>query len=136
MDNSKVTAPTLLDLSAAFDLIDHVILLQCFHRHFGISGTALRWFKSYFSDRYQSINISGTQSCPQHLPFGMPQGSVLGPVLFSLYTMSLSQVITNHNLIHHLLYADDISLSQSNAQESGFFVIVLVISCFVWNQVS
>ena len=121
MDNGKVTALTLLDLSAAFDTIDHSILLQCLHRYFGISGPALRWFKSFLSDRYQSINISGTLSSPQHLPFGVPQGSVLGPVLFSFYTTSLSQVIANRNLSHHL-YADDtqvyISLSQSNGQES------------------
>ena len=108
-------------MSAAFDTIDHLILLQRLRRHFGISGTALRWFKSCVSDRYQSINISGTLSCPQHLPFGVSQGFVIGPVLFSLYTTSLSQVITNHNLSHHL-YADDtqvyISLSQPNAQES------------------
>ena len=119
MDNGKVTALTLPDLSAAFDSIDHLTLLKRLHRHFGISGPALPW--SYFSDRHQSINISGTLSCPQHLPFGVPQGSVLSPVLFSLYTTSLSQVITNHNLSHHL-YADDtkvyILLSQSNAQES------------------
>ena len=122
MVNGKVTALTLLDLSAAFDTIDHLILLQRLHIYFGISGPALRSFKSYFSDIYQSINISGTLSCQQHLPFDeVPQGSVLGPVLFSLYTTSLSQVITNHNLSHHR-YADDtqvyISLSQSIAQES------------------
>ena len=121
MDNGKVTALTLLDLSAAFDTIDNLILLQRLHRYFGISGPARQWFKSYFSDRYQSVNISGTLSCQPHLPFGVPQGSVFGPVLFSLCTTSLSQIITNHNFSHHL-YADDtqvyISLSQSNAQES------------------
>ena len=89
MDNANGKV-TLLDLSAAFDTIDHSILLQRLHRYFGISGPALRWFKSYFSDRYQSINISGTLSCPQHLPFGVPQGSVLGPVLFSLYIIHRS----------------------------------------------
>ena len=62
MDNGKVTTLTLLDLSAAFDTIDHSILLQRLHRYFGISGPALRWFKSFLSDRYQSINISGTLS--------------------------------------------------------------------------
>ena len=121
MDNGKVTALTLLDLSAAFDTIDHSFLLQRLHRYFGISGPALRWFKSFLSDRYQNINISGTLSSPQRLQFGVPQGSVLGPVMFSLYTTSLSQVIANRNLSHHL-HADDtqvyISLSQSNVQES------------------
>ena len=82
-DNGKVTALTLLDISAAFDKICHLILLQRLHRHVGIFGTGLRWFQSYFSDRHQSINIFGTISCPQDLPFGVPQGSVLGPVLFS-----------------------------------------------------
>ena len=84
MDNGKVTALTLPNLSAAFDSIDHLILLQRLHKYFGISGPALQWFTSYFSDRYQSINIFGTLSCSQHLPFGVPQGSVLGPVLFSV----------------------------------------------------
>ena len=121
MDNGKVTALTLLDLSAAFDTIDHSILLQRLHRYFGISGLAVRWFKSFLSDIYQSINISGTLSSPQHLPFGVPQGSVLGPVLFSLYTTSLSQVIANRNLSHRFYAVDTqvyISLSQSNVQES------------------
>ena len=118
MDYDKVTALTLLDLSAAFDIIDHLILLQRLHRHFGISGTAVRWFKTIdhiFSDRHQSINKSATLSCPQQHSFGVPQGSIIGPVLFSLYTTFLSQVIANHNLSHHL-YADEtqvyISLSQ------------------------
>ena len=122
MDNGKVTALILLDISVAFDTFDHLIFLQRLYIYFGISGPALRWFISYFSDRYQSINISGILSCPHHLSFGVPQGSGLGPVLFNLYTTSLSQIITNHNLSHHL-YADDtqvyiLSLSQSNAQES------------------
>ena len=55
MDSSKVTALTLLDLSAAFDTTGHLILLQLLHRHFGISGTALRWFKSYFSDCHKAL---------------------------------------------------------------------------------
>ena len=60
MDNDIVTTLTLLDLTAAFDTTDHLIILQRLHRYFGISGLDLRWFKSYFSDRYQIINISGT----------------------------------------------------------------------------
>ena len=139
MDHGKVTALALLDLSAAFDTIDHLILLQRLRRYFGVSGPALQWFKSYFSDRYQSINISGTLSCPQHLPFGVPQGSVLGPVLFSLYTTSLSQVITNHKLSHHLC-ADDtqvyISLSQSNSQESVSTLSGCLSDILLWMESS
>ena len=127
MDNSKVTTLTLLDISAAFDTIDDLILLQHLNKHFGISDTVLRCFKSYFSDRHQRINISGTLSCPQHLPFGVPQGSILGPVLFSYVSVPSHNSHTNHNLSHHL-YADDthiyISLSKSNAQECFDFKLL------------
>ncbi len=106
MDQGKVTALTLLDLSAAFDTIDHTTLTNCLSTWFGISGSALTWFSSYLSDRKQKIKILDCFSKPESLKFGVPQGSVLGPVLFTLYTTPLSYVIGNHNLKHHL-YADD-----------------------------
>ena len=121
MDNGKVTALTLLDLSAAFDTIDHSILLERLYEHFGISGTVFQWFKSYISNRQQRVHIDGSLSCPQDLHFGVPQGSVLGPFLFCLYTTSISQIITNHDVSHHM-YADDtqvyIELSQSDTHKS------------------
>ena len=121
MDNGKVTALTLLDLSAAFDTIDHATLLERRHGHFGISGTVLEWFKSYISNRQQRVHIDGSLSCPQDLHFGIPQGSVLGPFLFCLYTTSMSQRMTTHDLSHHM-YADDtqvyIELSQSDTHKS------------------
>ena len=101
MDNGKVTARTLLDLSAAFDTIDHSILLERLYGHFGISGTVFQWFKSYISNRQQRVHIDGSLSCPQDLHFGVPQGSVLGPFLFCLYTTSINQIITNHDVSHH-----------------------------------
>ena len=78
----------LLDLSAAFDTIDHstLKLLRCLGIWFGISGSVLKWFTSYLTDRYQSINFFSTLSDVCKLLFGVPQGSVLGPLLFSLYT--------------------------------------------------
>ena len=121
MDNGKVTALTLLDLSAAFDTIDHSTLLERLRVHFGISGTVFQWFKSYISNRQQRVHIDGSRSCPQDLHFGVPQGSVLGPFLFCLYTTSISQLINTHDVSHHM-YADDtqvyIELSQSDTHKS------------------
>ena len=120
INNGKLTALNLLDLSAAFGIIDHHFL-QRLHRHFGISGAAFLWFGSYLSNRAQRINIPGSRSCPKFIPFGVPQGSVLGPVLFSLYTTSPSRFIINLNINHHL-YADDtqvyISLSPTDTHTS------------------
>ena len=120
MDNGKVTALTLLYLSAAFDTIDHATLLEQLHGHLGISGTVFQWFKSYISNRQQRVNIDGSLSCLQDLHFGVPQGSILGPFLFCLYITSISQIITTHDVSHHM-YADDtqvyIELSQSDTHK-------------------
>ena len=102
MDNGKVTALTLLDLSAAFDTIDHATLLERLPGHFGISGTVLQWFKSYISNRQQRVHIDGSLSCPQYLHFGVLQGSVVGPFLFCVYRTSISQIITTHDVSHHM----------------------------------
>ena len=83
-DNDKVTALILLDISAAFDTIDHATLIERLHEHFGISGAVLQWFKSYISNRQQRVHIDGSLSCPQYLYFCAPQGSVLAPFLFCL----------------------------------------------------
>ena len=121
MDNGKVTSLILLDLSAAFDTIDHATLSERLHGYFGISGAALQWFKSYISNRQQRVQIDGSRSCPQDHNFGDPQGSVLGPFLFCLYTTSIGKIITTHDVSHHM-YADGtqvyIELSQSNTHKS------------------
>ena len=110
-----------LDLSAAFDTIDHATLLERLHGHFGISGAVLQWFKSYISNRQQRVHIDGSLSGPQDLHFGVPQRSVLGHFLFCLYTTSISKIITTHGVSHHM-YADDtqvyIELSQSDTHKS------------------
>ena len=121
MDNGKVTALTLLHLSAAFYTTDHSTLLERLHGHFGISCTVFHWFKSYISNRQQRVHIDGSLSCPQDLHFGVPQRSVLGHFLFCLYTTSISEMITTHDVSHHM-YADDthvyIGLSQSDTHKS------------------
>ena len=121
IDNGKFNALTLLDLSAAFDTIDHIILITRLSTWYGISGIALGWFTSYLTDRQQAIKIGNWFSDMLPTSCGIPQGSVLGSLLFTLYTKPLSSVIQGHNLDHHL-YADDtqiyISLTTPDACRS------------------
>ena len=83
------TALVLLDLSAAFDTIDHLKLFDCLSSWFGFSDIVLNWIKSYMTGRNQSVKINGSLSSPLPLSFGVPQGSVLGPLVFYfIYTSS------------------------------------------------
>ena len=108
-DYGKVCLLNLLDLSAAFDTIDHHILLQWLEKTFGLSGTVLKWFKSYLLNRHQTVVINGSKSANCILKYGVPQGSVLGPVLFTLYTQPLVEEIMKFKLCYHF-YADDTQL--------------------------
>jgi hypothetical protein len=113
-DRKLISLVTLLDLSAAFDTLDHSILLQRLETTFGVKGTVLSWFTSYISERSQSVIVNGSVSDPLPLQYGVPQGSVLGPVLFSLYSQPLSDVINEHQCDFHK-YADDTELSHSSS---------------------
>ena len=119
----EAAALVLLDLSATIDTIDHSTLLSCLLDWFGVGGSALKWFSSYLTERYQSVKIGSTLSDLQKLLFGIPQGSVLGPLLFSLYTSPLSTLIGKHKGINFHSYADDtqlyVYLSHMNAS-AGF----------------
>ena len=106
MEHQEITILVLLDLSAAFDTVHHKTLLHHLEQYFGISGTVLHWFLSYLQDRQQSVSIEGMTSKLYNLTCGVPQGSVLGPILFVMYTSGLGQIMRKHNMKFHF-YADD-----------------------------
>lgn len=109
IDNNNVSILVMLDLSAAFDTIDHEVLLKRLESHYGIKGKVLKWFRSYLTDRSQSIIIDDEISEPKQLKYGVPQGSVLGPLLFTAYMAPMKNVINKYGLRYHC-YADDTQL--------------------------
>ena len=109
MNNGHVTILVLLDLSAAFDTVDHDLLLQKLQSVIGIQGTALSWFQSYLGERSQQISINLTLSRKFHLQCGIPQGSCLGPLLFTIYSSKLFEILKHHLPTAHA-YADDSQL--------------------------
>ena len=84
----------LLDLSAAFDTLDHPILLKRLETTFGVRGAVRDWFVSYLRGRFQSVIVDGVVSASRPLVYGVPQGSVLGPVLFTFVRCDLSIIVT------------------------------------------
>jgi hypothetical protein len=106
IDDGNTCLLGLLDLSAAFDTVDHDILLTRLEKTFGICDAALQWFRSYLTDRLQAVRLAGRCSRLSKLKFGVPQGSVLGPILFLLYSAPVVDIITRHGLMTHC-YADD-----------------------------
>ena len=109
IDNKQEVVLVMLDLSAAFYTIDHELLLQRVQHQYGFCGTVLNWFRWYLSNRTQSVRIQEVDSSDKILLYGVPQGSVLGPLLFSLFFAPLEGVILAHGL-DAMIYADDTQL--------------------------
>ena len=103
LDSGRVAALVLLDLSAAFDTIDHSILTERLNKSFGISGDALIWIISYLRQRNQRVVTGNTPSADVTIEYGVSQESVLGPKLYSLYTKPLGYVIRHHQLYNYAL---------------------------------
>ena len=103
--SAKASLLVLLDLSAAFDTVDHDVLLADLFSC-GIREGAHSLLKSYLTNRFQRTSVGASLSEPVHLQFGVPQGSVLGPILFTLYTSSLVTLLEAHSVAYHF-YADD-----------------------------
>ena len=106
MDKGEVVCLVLLYLSTAFNTIDHCILLQRLHDRFEISNTSLEWIHSYLTDHNQKVVVDDLESDQVALTFSVPQGSVLDPILFTMYTSPLGDLYRCH-LAEFQLYADD-----------------------------
>ena len=106
IDPGMSTVLVSLDLSAAFDTLDHSIILNRLQFSFGIHGTALSWFHSYLSNRSQFVEIGNSRSSISSCPTGVPQVFVLDPMLFSLYTSPIAHIVSSFGLLQQQ-YADD-----------------------------
>ena len=128
VDKGKHVFLVLLDLSAAFDTVDHEILLVFLKEHVGLSGSVLRMFESYLQGRSQCISINNILSTLSHLVFGVPQGSVLRPIIFCTYTLPLGAILRSHKMLYHI-YADDTQLYCTFDADSSTDALARVEAC-------
>jgi len=108
-DVGQVSVLCLLDLTTAFDTVDHQLLLHRLERQYGLRGVVLAWFSSYLADRSFRVSYNGDMSFEVYVLCSVPQGSVLCPRLFALCTADLDEVTNRHNIYLHS-YADDSQL--------------------------
>ena len=111
-DKDNISLVLCLSFFSVFDTVDHSLLIQQFETSFGISGSCLKWISSHFSSRSFVVSINNFYSTPSFFPFGVLQCSVLGPLLFILYTSELPKIISSF-FLQSQLYAEDSSISTS-----------------------
>ena len=128
LNKSKISVLAMLDFSSAFHTIDHPIIVHRLHTDFGFTDTVLQWFSSYLTDRTHYVLLSNHCSAFAPVHSGVPQGSVLGPIFFTMYIKPLSAIIDSHIIIHHS-FADNLQLQMSAPSDRISELLHSIQSC-------
>ena len=130
LNNRQISVLLLCDFSKAFDMVDHAVLLKKLY-HYGIRGTALNWLTSYLSDRKQYVSVKNSDSSTGHIKYGVPQGSILGPLLFIIYINDIPEIACFAKFI---LYADDanIIIAANTVEEIYDQLLNLITNLVKW----
>ena len=112
INKGNISVLALFDFSSAFDTIDHSILVHHIHADLGFTDAVLQWFSSYLTDRTHYVSLSNHCSAFAPVHSGVPQGSVIGLILYTMYAKPLSAIIDSHSITHHS-FADDLQLQMS-----------------------
>ena len=128
LNKGNISVLALLDIILAFDTIDHPILVHHLHIDLGFTDTVLQWFSYYLTDRTHYVSLSNHCSAFTHVHSGVPQGSVLGPILFTKYIKPLSAIIDSQSIIHHS-FADDLQLQMSAPPDRISELLHTIQSC-------
>ena len=130
LNKKEIALLLLIDFSKAFDMVEHTILLKKLE-HYGIRGAALSWLKSYLDNREQFVSISGVNSSRKRMGYGVPQGSILGPLLFIIYINDMPEI---SKIAKFILYADDanIIITGKNIDEINEQMTALANTLLTW----